>query len=37
MTQLLGIQALWQVIMITHKKNDNWKIWIKVNSYINNL
>jgi hypothetical protein len=23
--------------MITHKKSGNWKIWIKVNFYINNL
>jgi hypothetical protein len=41
MTQLLQIQVLkipmWCVIMIRHKKNGNWKIWIMVNFYINNL
>jgi hypothetical protein len=41
MTQLLGIQALWILmwcmIMIKHKKNGNWKIWIMVNFYINDL
>jgi hypothetical protein len=41
MTQLLGIQALWipmwHVIMIRHKKNGNWKIWIMVNFYINDF
>jgi len=41
MTQLLGIQTLWIpmwcVIMIRHKKNGNWKIWIMVNFYINDF
>jgi len=41
MTQLLGIQTLWIlmwcVIMIRNKKNGNWKIWIMVNFYINDL
>jgi len=41
MTQLLGIQVLWipmwHVIKIRHKKNCNWKIWIMVNFYINDL
>jgi hypothetical protein len=41
MTQLLGIQALWIpmwcVIMVRHKKNGNWNIWIMVNIYINDL
>jgi hypothetical protein len=41
MTQPLVIQALWipmwQVIMIRHKKNGNWKIWSKVNFNINDL
>jgi hypothetical protein len=41
MTQLLNIQGfkipMWCVIMIKHKKNGNWKIWIMVNFYINNL
>jgi hypothetical protein len=41
MTQLLRIQALWIlmwcVIMIKHKKNGNWKIWIMVNFCINDL
>jgi hypothetical protein len=41
MTQLLGIQALWIlmwcVIKIRHKKNGNWKIWIMVDFYINDL
>jgi hypothetical protein len=41
MTQLLRIQALWILMwcmnMIKHKKNGNWKIWIMVNFYINNL
>jgi hypothetical protein len=39
--QLLGIQNLWipmwHVIMIRHKKNRNWMIWIMVNFYINDL
>jgi hypothetical protein len=41
MTQLLGIEALWipmwSVIMIRHKKNGSWNIWIMVNFYINDL
>jgi hypothetical protein len=41
MTQLLGIQTLripmWHVTMIKHKKNGNWKIWIMVNFYVNDL
>jgi hypothetical protein len=28
---------MWCVIMTTYKKSGNWKIWIKVNFYINNL
>jgi len=41
MTQLLGIQVfkipMWCVIMIRHKKNGNWEIWIMVNFYLNDL
>jgi hypothetical protein len=41
MTQLLGIQTLWILmwcmIMIRNKKNGNWKIWIMVNFYVNDL
>jgi hypothetical protein len=41
MTQHLGIQVfkfpMWCVIMIRHEKNVNWKIWIMVKFYINDL